>query len=86
MKHMNLRKSVNAAALLGATIVTTTALAQPLQGGNGLGYGMMSGNESGWMGGHGSGWMGGYGGIWLSILLVIVIAGLVAWIVKHKGK
>ena len=78
MKHINLRKTLNAAALIGATIVTTTALAQPSQGGNGPGYGMM--------GGYGSGWMGGYGGIWLPILVVIAVAGLVAWIVKQKGK
>lgn len=29
MKHMNLRNTLNAAALIGATIVTTTALAAP---------------------------------------------------------
>lgn len=34
----------------------------------------------------GGGWMGGYGGIWTPILLVIVVAGLVAWIVKRGGK
>jgi len=34
----------------------------------------------------GSGWMGGYGGIWMPILLIIVVAGLVAWIVKQGGK
>lgn len=34
----------------------------------------------------GTGWMGGYGGIWMPILLVIVVAGLVAWIVKRGGK
>ena len=33
-----------------------------------------------------AGWMGGYGGIWMPILLVIVVVGLVAWIVKRKGK
>lgn len=32
----------------------------------------------------GSGWMGGYGGIWVPLLLVIVVVGLVAWIVKRK--
>jgi hypothetical protein len=42
--------------------------------------GMMNG------GAWGGGWMGGYGGIWGPVLLVIVIAGLVAWIVKQKGK
>jgi hypothetical protein len=30
--------------------------------------------------------MGGYGGIWTPILLVIVVAGIVAWIVGRKGK
>jgi uncharacterized membrane protein len=34
----------------------------------------------------GFGWMGGYGGIWVPILLVIVVAGLVVWVVKQKGK
>ncbi len=34
----------------------------------------------------GGGWMGGYGGVWTPILLVIVVAGLVAWIVKRGGK
>lgn len=34
----------------------------------------------------GGGWMGGYGGIWMPLLLVIVVAGLVAWIVKRGGK
>jgi len=88
--HMNSHQILNAAASIAATIITTTALAQSSQGGNGPGYGMgpgmMDGNGSGWMGSYGSGWMGGYGGIWLPILLVVVVAGLVAWIVKQKGK
>ena len=41
---------------------------------------MMDG--SGW----GVGWMGGYGGLLLPILLVIVAVGLVALVVKQKGK
>jgi hypothetical protein len=52
MKRMNLRKTLSAAALIGATIVTTTALAQPSQGGYGMG-GMMDGYDFGWMGGYG---------------------------------
>lgn len=32
----------------------------------------------------GGGWMGGYGGIWGLVLLVIVVAGVVAWAVKRK--
>jgi hypothetical protein len=47
----------------------------PAQTGN-----MMSGGMGGF------GWMGGYGAIWVPILLVIVVAGVVAWIVKQKGK
>ena len=81
MKHINLRNTLNAVALIGATSVGTTVLAQPSQGGYGPGYGM-----GGMMDGYGFGWMGGYGGIWLPILLVVVIAGLAAWIVKQKGK
>ncbi len=34
--------------------------------------------------GYGAGWMGGYGGIWVAILLVILGAGLVAWVVKQR--
>jgi hypothetical protein len=40
----------------------------------------------GMMDGYGFGWMGGYGGIWLLILVVIVVAGFVAWVVKQKTK
>ncbi len=48
--------------------------------------GMMNGGGWGgsWMGGNGG--MGGYGGILVPILLIIVIAGLVVWVVKQKGK
>jgi hypothetical protein len=74
MKYLNLRKTLNAVALVGTTIASTTALAVPWQGG----YGMMDG--------YGDGWMGGHGGIWGPILLVVVVAGLVAWIVAQKRK
>ena len=40
------------------------------------GYGGMSGG----------GWMGGYGGFWGPALLVVVVAALVVWVVKQKGK
>jgi len=30
--------------------------------------------------------MGGYGGIWLPILVVILAAGVVAWVVNQKKK
>lgn len=80
MKRINLRKTLNAAVLIGGTIVAASALAQS-QGSSGYGMG------SGMMGGYGASWMGGgYGGIWLPVLLVIVVAGLVAWIVAQKRK
>ena len=81
MKHMSLRKTLSAAVLIGGTIVTASALADPPQGAYGPGSGMM--------GGYGAGWMGGYGGIWVPIFLiavVAVVAGLVAWIVAQKRK
>jgi hypothetical protein len=47
---------------------------------------MMNGGTvgDGWMNGYGA--MGGYGGIWVPTLLVIVVAGFVAWIVTQKRK
>jgi hypothetical protein len=30
--------------------------------------------------------MGGYGGFWGPALLVLVIAAVVVWVMKHKGK
>jgi uncharacterized membrane protein len=73
---MNLRRTLSAATLLGGTIVAAGALAETPQGANGPGM----------MGGYGFGWMGGYGGIWMPLLLVIVVAGLVAWFVTQKRK
>lgn len=89
MKRTDLRKTLSTAALMGGMIVTAGALAQS-QGGN-AGHGMMRGNGTGMMGGYGSNWMGGwmgggYGGTWLLVLLVMVVAGLVAWIVAQKRK
>lgn len=80
MKRMNLKSALSAALLIGGPIVATSALAQS-QGGYGMGSGGM-------MGGYGAGWMGtgGYGGFLLPILLVVVVAGLVAWIVTQKKK
>jgi hypothetical protein len=34
----------------------------------------------------GGGWMGGYGGLWGPALLVVVVAAVVVWVVKQKGK
>lgn len=66
-------KTLSTLAVGSVTLLTTgVTLAQ---GGN-----MMNGGN--W----GGGWMGGYGGPWMLILLVIVVAGLVAWIVKRGGK
>jgi len=66
------------------------------QGQGAYGPGMMGGNAQGQNqggygsrmmgGGYGFGWMGGYGGIWVPILLVILVAGLVAWVVRQKKK
>ncbi|MBI5860788.1 MAG: hypothetical protein HZB64_01175 [Rhodocyclales bacterium] len=78
MKWMNLRKTLSAAVLTGGTIVATSALAETPQGAYGPGSGMM--------GGYGFGWMGGYGGMWLPILVVIAVAGFVAWTVSQKRK
>ncbi|MBI3056139.1 MAG: hypothetical protein HYY77_19175, partial [Betaproteobacteria bacterium] len=68
MKRMNLRKTLSAAALIGATTVGASALADPPQGAYGMGPGMMGGMMgAGMMGGHGAGYgmgpgmMGGYG-------------------------
>lgn len=89
MKHIAFSKISSAVTLLGGSLIAASAWAQPAQGGygpgNGMGPGMMGNGYGGggWMGG---GWMGGYGGIWLPILLVVVIAGVVAWIVSQKKK
>lgn len=66
--------------LLAMAVGTVTLLATGVslaENGNRMGGGMWGG---GWMGG------GGYDGIWVPILLLIVIAGLVAWIVTQKRK
>lgn len=78
MKRMNLRKTLSATVLTGGTIVTTSVLAETPQGAYGPGSGMM--------GGYSFGWMGGYGGMWLPTLVVIAVAGFVAWIVSQKKK
>lgn len=83
MTGTKLSKILNAAASLGGTIMAASALAAAPQGAYGFGYGQ----DSDMMGGQGAGWMdGGYGGIWLTVLLVIVVAGLVAWFVTKKRK
>ena len=70
-------KNLSTLAAGAVTLLTTSVTLA--QGGN-----MMNGGN--WGGNWGGGWMGGYGGPWMLILLVIVVAGLVAWIVKRGGK
>ncbi len=83
MTRTDLCKTLSAAALMGGMIVTASALAQS-QGGN-AGSGMMGGNGVGWMNGNGSSSMGGDGGgMWLPLLVVIAVAGVVAWLVSLK--
>ncbi len=77
MKRMILERTLSAALLIGGPIMGTSALAQS-QGG--YGPGMMGGYGGGWMGG----WMGG--GMWIPVLLVVAVAGLVAWIFAQKKK
>ena len=52
-----------------------------MMGGQGQGQGAYG---LGMMYGYGAGWMGGYGGIWVPILLVLLVGGLVAWVVKQR--
>lgn len=61
MKRTNLRTTLSAVVLIGATIMGTNALAEPPQGGcgQGMGPGMMGGYGQGH--GMGPGMMGGYG-------------------------
>jgi hypothetical protein len=79
MKRTNVRGTLGAALLAGGSILAASAFAQPSSGGN-------YGPGNGMMGGDGFGWFGGYGGMWLPLLLVILVAGLVAWFVAQKKK
>jgi hypothetical protein len=65
-----MKRIIAIAAGAASVLATDAALAQ-----NGF---MMNGGM--W----GGGWMGGYGGIWGLALLVIVVAGVVAWAVRRK--
>ena len=92
------KKVLGTLTVLFFVILTTAAFAQstaPSDEGTRAGPGMMYSQSQGqgqdaygpgMMGGYGAGWMGGYGGIWVAILLVILVAGLLAWFVKQKGK
>lgn len=84
MKHWNICRTLCFAALTSGLVVASGAIAQPSQGGPGQsGYGMGPGMMGSY---YGFGWMGGYGGIWAPILLVIVVAGAVAWVVARNKK
>jgi uncharacterized membrane protein len=78
MKRMNLKRTLSATIFICGTLLAASALAES-QGGNG---------PSGMMGGYGAGWMGGngFGGVWLLILIVVVVAGIVAWMVAKNKK
>ena len=60
----------------GATPLWVSGVALAQTGSMMDGYGGMSGG----------GWMGGYGGLWGAALLVVVVAAVVVWVVKQKGK
>lgn len=83
-------------AILFLLVVTTSAFAQSsalsdegTRAGPGTMYQQSQGQGQdaygpGMMYGYGAGWMGGYGGIWVAIVLVLLVAGLAAWIVKQR--
>lgn len=73
MTRNDIGRLSGAAVLGGGLILAACAGATQPQGGPG--GGMMGG-------GYGSGWMGGYGWPWM-IILVLAIAGFVAWIVTR---
>lgn len=68
----------NFIAMAVATVLLLASGVSSGQSGN-----MMNGGNGGMWGG---GWMGGDGGIWGPLLIVIVVAGVVAWVVKQKTK
>lgn len=68
------------APVVGAASLLTSSISLA-QNGSMMNGGTGSGT---WMNGYGA--MGGYGGIWVPILLVIAVAGVVAWIVAQKRK
>lgn len=74
MKHIDIRSMFGATVAAGGlSLSACTGVTQP-----------HGGHDGGMMGGmNGYGWMGGYGGPWVLILLVVVVAGLVAWIIAR---
>ncbi len=64
------------AMTVGATPLWVSGVALAQTGSMMDGYGGMSGG----------GWMGGYAGFWGPALLVLVVAAVVIWVVKQKGK
>ena len=76
MQRFNFRKTLSATVRVTGPVMASSASAQP-HSGDGMGSSMMNGDGGAWM-------SGGYGGILLLMFLVIVIAGLVAWIAMRK--
>lgn len=76
MRHLDKRRTRTATRTIVALTLAGCAGGTSSQGG--FGGGMMGG-------GHYNGWMGGYGGP--SLLVVILVAGLVAWfVVRGRNK
>jgi len=73
MKHTDTRRIFSATVSIGVLAVVGGTEAVGAQGGSG--GGMMGGS-------YGNGWMGGYGGPGMLVLIVLV-AGLVAWLVAR---
>jgi hypothetical protein len=73
MKHTDIRRIIGATVSTGGLSLAGCVGANNQQGGSG--GGMMGG-------GYGHGWMGGFGGPWM-LLLIVAVAGLVAWIVAR---
>lgn len=74
MKYITPKRTLSSTLLLYGSSVAVSTFAQS-QDGYGLGNNMMNGY---------GGWMGG--GMWLMILVVIVVAGFVAWVVAKRPK
>ena len=73
MTHTDFRWRLRATVSIGGLTVVSRAGASTLQGGSG--GGMMGGS-------YGNGWMSGYGGAWM-LVLVVLVAGCVAWFVSR---
>lgn len=68
----------------GTTLAQSGNMMHAGTGSGGWMCGWMNGWMCGWM--DGNRWMDGQAGLWLMILVVVVVIGLVAWIVKRGRK